>query len=195
MLRTVGSALRLIAAAGLAILFAAPAGSAATRARTATPPDSAAVMKLLADVANPTCPVPGVATGGQITRNHLRGLSRSGFRTVLDLRGPDEPRGYGEAGEAKRAGLDYVLLPITGATLDDLAFDKVRALMNDGKRHPVMVHCASGNRVGVVLLPWLVLDRGWKLPDAVAIAERGGMRATPMRDLALDYIDRKLAER
>jgi len=69
----------------------------------------------------------------------------------------------------------------------------VRALMNDAKRHPVMVHCASGNRVGVVLLPWLVLDRGWKLPDAVAVAERGGMRATPMRDLALDYIDRRSA--
>lgn len=170
---------------------AAPAPATATRVvRRTTPPDSAAVMKLLDGVLNATCPLPGVASGGQVGAGQVKALAGAGFRTVLDLRAPDEPRGYDEAGAVKRAGLAYVLLPVTAATLGDATFDRVRALMGDTKRHPVMVHCASGNRVGVVLLPWLVLDRGWSLKDAVAMAEQGGMRTGPLRERALDYIER-----
>lgn len=186
----------LLLAAGLGLVAgAAPAGAArASRQRHASP-DSATVMALLAGVGNATCPLPGVASGGQVTPDHLKGLARVGFRTVLDLRAPDEPRGYDEAGSVARAGLDYVTLPVTAATLDDAVFDKARAIMGDARRHPVMVHCASGNRVGVMLLPWLVLDRGWSVTNALSMAERGGMRPSPLRDRALDYIGRSRAKR
>ncbi len=158
-------------------------------------PDSAAVLATLSGVVNATCPLPGVASGGQVGADHLKGLAGLGFRTVLDLRTADEPRGYDESRSAARAGLEYLNLPVSGATLDDAMFDRVRELMSDPRRHPVIVHCASGNRVGVALLPWLVLDRGWKLPEAIAAAEQGGMRASPLRDRALDYIARKGTKR
>lgn len=173
----------------------APAAGKPASAAPSAVPDSATVMALLAGVANATCPVPGVASGGQVSGEQVNGLARAGFRTVLDLRAPGEFRGYDEAKAVAAAGLDYELLPITAETLDDAAFDRVRTFMSDGKRHPVLVHCASGNRVGVVLLPWLVLDRGWNLTDAVAVAEQGGMRPSPLRDRALDYIDRQRARR
>ena len=70
------------------------------------------------------------------------------------------------------------------------ALEAQRALLGDAKRHPILVHCASGNRVGVVMLPWLVLDRGWKLSDALAAAEQSGMHESPMRAQSLDYIKR-----
>lgn len=155
-----------------------------------SPPDSAAVLALLSGVTNATCPLPGVASGGQVSNDHVKRLAGAGFRTVLDMRGEDEPRGYDEATAVRAAGLDYVLIPITGA-LDDATFDRVRAFMSDARHHPVMVHCASGNRVGVALLPWLVLDRGWTLERAVAVAEEGGMRVGALRERAMDYIARK----
>ncbi|MEO5617830.1 MAG: protein tyrosine phosphatase family protein [Candidatus Eisenbacteria bacterium] len=172
----------------------APGTASRPAGERAAAPDSAAVLALLGGVVNASCPLPGVASGGQVSGEQVKGLARSGFRTVLDLRAADEPRGFDEAAEVSRAGLDYVSIPVTGASLNDATFDRVRELMGNAERHPVMVHCASGNRVGVVLLPWLVLDRGWSVENAVAVAEQGGMRQSPMRDRALAYIEAQRAK-
>jgi uncharacterized protein (TIGR01244 family) len=156
----------------------------------APPPDSAAVVALLGGTLNAACPLPGVATAGQPDSARIAALAAAGFRTVLDLRLPDEARGYDERATVKAAGLEYATLPVAPATLADSTFAAFRVLMNDAKRAPVLVHCHSGNRVGVVMVPWLVLDRGWPLERALATAEAGGLRAGAMRDRAVDYVKR-----
>lgn len=176
--------------AALLLLPAWIAAAPAHAARPTAPPDSAAVAAMLDGVSNASCPMPGIATGGQIAAQHVANLKRGGFRSVLDLRAPDEARGFPEATAVRKAGLAYLTLPFTAATLDDATFDRARALLDDAKHQPMLVHCHSGNRVGVVMLPWLVLDRGWDLERATAAAERSGMRAGPMRERALDYIER-----
>lgn len=200
-----GAAAVLIATCGGFAALAVAAPPAAVPAASARParipkpgpaaPDSATVMGLLRGVRNAACPLAGVATGGQIASDHVKGLAQEGFRTVLDLRDPGEARGFDESGAVTSAGLAYLTLPVTAGTLTDSTFDAVRALMGDARRHPILVHCASGNRVGVVLLPWLVLDRGWKLKDAIAAAVQGGMQESPMRSQALDYVQRHRAKR
>ena len=182
----------LAAAAGLASA-AAPgaAGKAARRMELSRiGPDSAQVLALLGGVRNPTCPLPGVATGGQPGAGHLTSLRKAGFRTVLDLRPADEPRGYDEPAAARRAGLAYRRLPIGHAGVPDSTFDAFRALMADARLQPVLVHCASGNRVGPVLIAWLVLDRGWDIQRATAAAKQGGLRSPTLEDAARDYIER-----
>jgi uncharacterized protein (TIGR01244 family) len=182
------------AALFVALALAAPAFVAARSAKPAPPPapaaDSAAVVALLGGVLNGTCPLPGVATGGQPDSARFAVLAKAGFHTVLDLRLPDEPRGYDERAAVHAAGLEYVNLPISAATLTDSTFTAFRALMNDRERGSVFVHCHSGNRVGVVMVPWLVLDRGWTPERAFAIAEAGGLRPGPARDRAADYVKR-----
>lgn len=155
----------------------------------AAAPDSAEVVALLDGVTNASCPIRGIGSGGQVNPAAVKRLGHSKFRTVLDLRGTDEDRGFDEARAVKKAGLVYVSIPVTKENLDDSHFDRIRAFMQDSTNRPVMVHCSSGNRVGVMLLPWLVLDRGWSLDRALEIAKRGGTHDGPMKDKALAYIE------
>ena len=173
----------------------APAAApAANLARTTLAADSATVVSLLGGTTNAACPLPGVGTGGQPDSAGLARLASSGFRTVIDLRMPEEPRGFDEPGVAKAAGLEYLALPVSPATLTDATFDSFRALMTDPARTPVLVHCASGNRVGALMLTWLVLDRGWPLERSIASAEAGGLHSATLREMALDYVKRHRAD-
>lgn len=160
------------------------------RLATAASPDSAQVVAMLAGVRNAACPLPGVATGGQPDSLQLLALGRSGYRAVLDLRSAGEPRGMDEDAVARAAGLAYHRLPVTPETLNDSTFDAFRALAAEPRNHPMLVHCASGNRVGAVMIPWLVLDRGWGIERAVTTANAGGLTSAEMRDRALDYVAR-----
>lgn len=178
----------VLAVASLAC--ATPPGTAGKASRRpGTSPDSAQVLALLGGVRNATCPLPGVATGGQPTADHLDKLRRAGFKTVLDLRPAEEPRGYDEPAAARRAGLSYRHLPIGHAGVPDSTFDAFRALMADARSQPLLVHCASGNRVGPVMIAWLVLDRGWDWDRAVEMAKSGGLRSEALEKAALDYIE------
>ena len=152
------------------------------------PLDSTAVATLLAHVRNGACPLPGIATGGQPDSSTLVALARGGLRTVLDLRAAEEARGFAEARVAESLGLRYVTLPVTPATLTDSTFDAFRALMREGDAESMFVHCASGNRVGVMLLPWLVLDQHWTVERATPMIEAVGLRSDEMRGRALEYI-------
>ena len=55
-----------------------------------------------------TQPQPGLQTGGQPSHGDLARLKSEGVRTVIDLRGAQEDRGYDEATEAQRLGLTYI---------------------------------------------------------------------------------------
>ena len=55
---------------------------------------------------------------GQPTGEQIQLLAEEGYRTVIDLRPPDEPRGFDEPDAAKQSGLAYVNIPVTPATLD-----------------------------------------------------------------------------
>jgi protein-tyrosine phosphatase len=61
--------------------------------------------------------------------------------------------------------------------------------MSDARSHPVLVHCASGNRVGPVMIAWLVLDRGWSWDRAVEAAKQGGMRSPELEAAARAYVE------
>ena len=138
---------------------------------------------------NGFCPLPGLATGGQPDPADLAALAESGFRAILDTREPHEGRGFDEPAAARQAGLEYINVPM-GATLDDGVFDRVREIMRDAARRPLLVHCATGNRVGVALIPYLILDERKTPEEAIMLAMRMGMRAPQFAHLALQYVTR-----
>ncbi len=53
---------------------------------------------------------------------------------------------------------------------------------------PVLVHCARANRVGALLLPYLVLDEHRSPDEALRIAHDVGLRSDELAKTALDYI-------
>lgn len=90
----------------------------------------------------------GVLVGGQPTAEQLAAARDAGYRTVINLRPFAEPGAAAEPGLVAELGLDYVLIPVAGAA--GLTEANARRLDDAlaAAEYPVIVHCASGNRVG-----------------------------------------------
>ncbi len=120
-------------------------------------------------VVNEISPSPGVLFGGQPTAEQLDALAASGYKTVLDLRGVNEDRGFDEAAVARRAGLTYLPVPVTGETMAQAeTFDQFIRHFKQAEK-PMLVHCASGGRVGALYYAWLVASE--KMPREQALEE------------------------
>lgn len=132
-------------------------------------------------------PLPDVATAGQPEEEHFERLAEAGYRTVIDLRESGEDRGLDEPEAIRRAGMEYVNIPVGHEDVDDATFDQFRKLMADRERRPVLVHCTSANRVGALLIPYLVLDEGNNVKEAVEKASRVGLRSHELKGAALAY--------
>lgn len=152
--------------------------------------DERGIEKIVGSLPYGSCPVTGVAAAGQPDARAWGALARAGFKAVVDLREPDEPRGHDEAGEIARASLAYLALPVNHDTLGDRQFDAVRAFVRDPAHRPVLVHCATANRVGALLLPYFALDEHLALEEALRLAVEVGMRSPDYSQLALDYVRR-----
>lgn len=122
-------------------------------------------------------PRPGLHTGGQPTQEQLQALAKQGVTTVVDLRGDDEDRGFDEAATAKALGLRYERLPINGA--EDLTSANARQLKQllDAGGDQVLLHCASGNRVGALLAIMAREQEGASREQALELGKQAGMKS------------------
>lgn len=94
-------------------------------------------------------PVHGITTAGQPDEAAFRIFAQSGYKTVIDLRMPNENRGLDEPGVVEGLGMSYVALPTEGGTI---TFEQARKLeeLIEAAEGPVLVHCVSANRVGAL---------------------------------------------
>lgn len=146
-----------------------------------------------AQLPNGHCPLPDVATGGQPAPGRFVELARAGCRLVIDLRNPDEPRGFDERSAAAQHGMQYVNLPVGYEGISHEVFDRFRDLLRDPEHRPALVHCTTANRVGAMLIPYLVLDEGHDPDAAVDLASRVGLRSPVLARAAFDYLERRSA--
>lgn len=107
--------------------------------------------QLQVDVPHLHVPRAGLLTGGQPTSAAWRDLRASGVTRVVSLLPASELGSRDEAGEVKASGMDYVQIGV--ASPDDLTPENARRLWDSlkGESGTVLVHCASGNRVGALL--------------------------------------------
>src|SRR5215216_5248700 len=150
-----------------------------------------AIQEIVPGVDNPGQPLEDVATAGQPDEEQFKRLAEAGYKTVLDLRTSEEDPGFDESGVVQQAGMEYVNIPVGHETIEEETFEWVRELMNDPERKPVLVHCSSANRVGALLLPYLVLDEGKSPEEAEEIASRVGLRSDELTHAALEYVNEK----
>lgn len=157
--------IRLFALAALALLLAACAGHAtrALPAMTATPAGTAVKQ-----------PAPQLYVAGQPGEADWRAFADAGVGTVINLRTVGEMKGRDERAEVVAAGMRYVELPIDGAAaVTPENARRLGELLRDA-RGPVLVHCASGNRVGG-LLALLKAGEGMPAEQALAFGRSAGM--------------------
>jgi uncharacterized protein (TIGR01244 family) len=91
---------------------------------------------------------PTLATSGTIGEGGVKELAEKGFITIIDLRTEAE----GTAKEKKAvesAGMSYINIPVTGAGINNEQIAAFSKAIEDVQT-PVLVHCASGNRVGAL---------------------------------------------
>ena len=121
---------------------------------------------------------PGLAVAGQPTPEALKGLGEMGFRTVVNLRsekeGPADERAVVEA-----QGLRYVSIPIMPDTFSLADVEAVEKILDDPSAAPVLLHCASANRVGGA---WVVIQarKGKSLEEAEAAGRAAGLSSPHM---------------
>jgi protein tyrosine phosphatase (PTP) superfamily phosphohydrolase (DUF442 family) len=119
----------------------------------------------------------------------LKRLAEAGYKTVVDLRTSEEPPRPDEWGMVvRRAGMEYVNIPVGHEGIHDKTFDRFRELMRDGGRRPLLMHCSSANRVGALLIPYPILDEGMTQEKASAIAAEVGLRSNRLKRAALRYV-------
>lgn len=113
---------------------------------------------------------------------------KQGVTRVLNLRPTEENRDFDERELVTGAGLDYLHIPVGGpADLTDAVFESVRKELK-GASQPLLLHCASGNRVGALWIPFRVLDGGLTVEQAVAEAKAIGLKSPELEKIARDYI-------
>ena len=122
-------------------------------------------------------PRPGLHTGGQPDAAQLRAFAAEGGKVVIDLRAADEARGYDETALTHELGLRYVRLPIAGAAdLDEANATALERALKDAQG-PVLLHCASGNRVGALLALAAAKHDGLAPEAALELGRKAGLKS------------------
>lgn len=145
----------------------------------------------LSAIPNACEPVPGLVTGGQPTEAQLEAFRAAGGEIVLDIRRPQEPRPLDEVAVMQRLGLEYVVVPVSAATLSDATLERILDILRTAQGRATLFHCASGNRVGAALIPYLVLDQAMEEEEAVREAIRVGLTSPELLAWGLDYARRQ----
>lgn len=114
-------------------------------------------------------------TAGQPAPEDWLRLRGRDVSTVINLRTDAEMQGRDEATEVTAAGLDYQQLPVAGAA--DIDADHADQLWQRIEAAPgrVMVHCASGNRVGALLAIGAARHGDMSPGQALAFGQKAGL--------------------
>ncbi|MEO8295625.1 MAG: hypothetical protein ABI613_08935 [Gemmatimonadota bacterium] len=144
-----------------------------------------------AGVANACQALPNIVTGGQPSAEQLRSLKEAGAQILLDLRDPMEQRPFDEATLAKEVGLEYINVPVSASTANDMTMERVLTVIRNAGDKQIFFHCGGGNRVGATLLPYFMIDLEMPEEEAIEQAMRVGLRSTEMLDWGLEYARRK----
>lgn len=123
---------------------------------------------------------PGLAAAGRPSAAALDKLGEWGFKTVVNLRTAGEEGVKEEEAAVKAEGLRYVSVPITAETFSLADVVQVEKVVADPAAAPVLLHCASANRVGAV---WAAIQfrKGRSFEEAEADGLAAGLTSPAMR--------------
>ncbi len=79
---------------------------------------------------------------------------------------------------------------MTTGAVTDATLERIVDALRKAHGRTTLFHCASGNRVGAALIPYLVLDQGMDEEDAVQQALRVGLTSPELMAWGLSYARR-----
>lgn len=115
---------------------------------------------------------------GQPTAADLLALQRRGYRSIVNLRHEAEPGFWLEEGQhAKSLGLTYLHLPVNREQAVTVEVAKGVSHALSRLPTPVVLHCASSNRVGAVVALIRRFVDSKPAGDALREGEKAGLRS------------------
>ncbi len=116
-------------------------------------------------------------SGGQPSPEALRRAKEKGVKAVVNLRTPGEPGQDGEEALLEQLGIRHERIPMAGAQgLTEENARKLGQILSESDG-PVLVHCASGNRVGGLYALERFLVDGVPRAQALEEGRAAGMRS------------------
>jgi uncharacterized protein (TIGR01244 family) len=107
-----------------------------------------------------------LTVAGQITPEQLPQLAEEGFKSVLNLRSPEEEGFWpDEQHQVESIGLHYFNLPVK---VDSLTEEQTDAVLQqiDALSKPALIHCAVSMRAGAMALMNVATRQGLTLEQA-----------------------------
>lgn len=135
-----------------------------------------------------------VVSGGQPTEDNLKQAKEQGVKVIVNLRSDGEKAEFEfEEKTATDLGIKYVNIPINGKTGDGLTEDNAKKLgeILAAADKPVLLHCASGQRVGALLtLKAFYVDNA--TPEAaLQVGHDNGLSSPALEKIVTDLINAK----
>ena len=137
-------------------------------------------------IKNAKQPFAGILTAGQPGQRELAAAKEKGFKTIINLRMPSENSDWDEAALVKELGMKYISIPVAGAAgLTANNQQTFTAAITNAANYPILVHCASSNRVGA----FFALDANQRFDitkeQAIVLGESAGLSSlkTPVTSL------------
>ena len=111
---------------------------------------------------------------GQVTPEELQQAAQAGFKSVLNLRSPEEESFVSdEQQQAEKTGLKYVNVPVKPDGMSDELADQVLQEI-DQLPKPVLIHCKSGMRSGAMTLMYVDTQQGMTADEAMQKGKQMG---------------------
>ena len=129
--------------------------------------------------------VPDTETCAAIKKQHIT--------HVIDLRRDGEANlnCESESVRMQELGVHYLRYAI-GNTPPSGDFDFLRTFLKElPKGSKVLLHCSNGNRAAAAVCPWLVLDKGMPLEEALRITQAAGLQVPETEETVRRYIGSK----
>jgi uncharacterized protein (TIGR01244 family) len=135
--------------AALMLASALFAASAAVSSASAEPAEVPFGDTVDASLFNYSRLSPHIAGAGDLKDGAVKHLKEHGFKAVLDLRSAEEGTAD-ERAAVESAGMAYHNIPVATRAPTWQQVAEFARIVNDADNLPIIVHCASANRVGAI---------------------------------------------
>ena len=89
----------------------------------------------------------------------------------------------------------YFNIPVVSSAPRATQADEFIRLVKEESNHPMLINCASANRVGAFMMIYRVLEQGWTDEKALGEAVRIGLSSDAQKTFARDYIAQRKAKK
>jgi|SRR3712207_6564541 len=116
-----------------------------------------------------------LAIAGQLTPEQLQQLAQDGFKSVLNLRSPDE-EGFlnNEQQQVEALGLCYINVSVKVEAINDEVAAQVLNQIDELVK-PTLIHCNNAMRAAAFVLMYIATRQGVVLSQAFNQAEQLGL--------------------